>query len=150
MHRLRLRVLMLRASLDREILADSSRPSADPALALRMVQLTDARTRRMVAGELRRVVEYADRHRSSPVISCVIVERAAVRAGREAILGLAERLESGAPVSAAGIVQARALLSDPDSPLHDPHSRRTVHEAVFEVQDALGGDSMSEPAALAA
>jgi hypothetical protein len=147
--RLRLNVLMLRARLDREIAAEAPRPSADRALALRARQLTARRTRRRVARELRRIVEYADRHGSSPVISCVIVERAAVRQGREAVLGLAERLESDAPVNAAGVVLARALLTDAISPLHNPYSPRTVNEAIFEVQDALATHAASEFAALA-
>ena len=134
---LRLSVLMLRGRLDREIVAGVAQPQANRALALPINQLTDKRTRRNIARELRRVVDYADRDRSSPVISCVIVERSAVREGRKLILGLAERLESDAPASAAGIVLARALLTEAASPLHNPYSRQTVDEAILEVQDAL-------------
>jgi hypothetical protein len=148
--RVRVRVLLLRGALDREIVAEAPRPPADRALALRARQLTAGRTRRRVARELRRIVEYADRHGSSPGISCVIVECAAVREGREAILGLAERIESDASVNAAGIVLARALLTDAISPLHNPYSPQTVNEAIFEVQDALGTHAASELAALAA
>jgi len=67
-----------------------------------------------------------------------MIEPAAVRAGREAILGLAERLQSTTPLSARGVVLARALLTDGRSPLFNALSERTVIEAAFEVQDALG------------
>jgi hypothetical protein len=41
-------------------------------------------------------------------------------------------------VSARGVVLARALLTDGRSPLFNPFCERTVVEAVFDVQDALG------------
>jgi hypothetical protein len=146
---LRLRVWATRGKLDREIVGGCAGAPAD-ALALRVSQLTDRSTRREIARELRRVVEYVERHGSAPVLSCVVVESGAVRAGREAILGLAERLEADAQVRAAGVVLARALLTDGVSPLHNPHCRQSVNEAIFAVQDALGGYSASEFDAVAA
>lgn len=134
---LRLRVLLTRRKLDRRI-ADGGSYEATDALALRVRQLTDQGNRRRVANELRGVVDWVDSRESGPFISSVMIDRSAVRAGREAILGLAERLEAEAPVSAKGIVLARALLTDGLSPLYDPLSERTVAEAVFDVQDALG------------
>ncbi|HST32564.1 MAG TPA: hypothetical protein VLJ80_03480 [Solirubrobacteraceae bacterium] len=95
--------------------------------------------RRRTARELRGVVERVDDREPGLVISAVVIEPAAVRAGREALLGLAERLESSAPVSAHGVALARALLIEADSPLYNPYCERTVNEAVFEVEDALGG-----------
>jgi hypothetical protein len=135
---LRLKVSLTRVRLDRAI-ADGSRYEATPALALRVEQLTAHTTRRRVASELCAIVEYADRNDSvSPRLTTVMIESAAVRPGREAILGLADRLRSKAPVSARGVVLARALLTDGRSPLFNPFCERTVVEAVFEVQDALG------------
>ena len=135
---LRLKVFLTRVKLDRAI-ADGSPYEATRALALRVVQLTACRTRRRIASELRAVVEYADVNDSAPPrLSAVMIEPAAVRAGREAILGLAERLHSTAPLSARGVVLARALLTDGRSPLFNPFCERTVVEAVFDVQDALG------------
>lgn len=135
--RLRLKVFLTRGKLDRQI-AVGRKYEATDALALRVSQLTDEGTRRQVARELRGVVEYVDGRESGPIISAVVIEPAAVRAGREAILGLAERLEATAGVSARGMVLARALLTDGISPLYNLHSERTVAEAVFDVQDALG------------
>jgi len=135
---LRLKVFLTRVKLDRTI-ADESSHEATPALALRAEQLTGRRTRRRIASKLRAVVEYAERNDSvSPRLSAVMIEPAAVRAGREAILGLADRLQSTAPLSARGVVLSRALLTDGHSPLFNPLSERTVVEAVFDVQDALG------------
>jgi len=49
----------------------------------------------------------------------------------------AELLEEGAPVSPRGVVLARRFLTDGLSPLFNPSSRRTVTQAVREIQDAL-------------
>lgn len=135
---LRLRVFLSRVTLDRQI-AGGDACEQTGALALRIAQLTDPSTRRRTARELRGVVEHVDDREPGPNISAVVIEPAAVRAGREALLGLAERLESSAPVSARGVALARALLTEGVSPLYNPYCERTVNEAVFEVQDALGG-----------
>jgi hypothetical protein len=136
---LRLKVFLTRGKLDRKLAVGGSYETTD-ALALRVRQLTDPSKRRQIARELRGVVEYVDNRKSGAVISSVVIEPAAVRAGRETILGLAERIEATEyPVSARGVVLARALLTDGSSPLYNPHSERTVSEAVFDVQDALGG-----------
>jgi hypothetical protein len=134
----RLRVFLTRVKLDRTIAGE--RPFVvTAALAMRIEQLTAHATRRRIANQLRAVVDYADRNDSPPPrLSAVMIEPAAVRGGREAILGLAERLQSTAAVSARGVVLARALLTDGHGPLFNPSSGRTVVEAVFDVQDALG------------
>jgi hypothetical protein len=133
-----LKVFLTRVRLDRAI-ADARRREATPALAMRVDQLKAYTTRNRIASELRSVVEYADRNDwVSPRLSAVMIESAAVREGREAILGLAERLQSAAPVSPRGVVLARGLLTDGRSPLFNPFCERTVVEAVFDVQDALG------------
>lgn len=137
---LRLKLFLTRGKLDRQLAVGGSCEATD-ALALRVQQLTDPSMRRRIAGELRGVVEYVDNHESGRVVlSSVVIEPAAVRAGRETILGLAERMEAmDSPVRARGVVLARALLTEGISPLYNPYSERTVSEAVFDVQDALGG-----------
>ncbi len=146
---LRLKVFLTRGRLDRRI-ADGSRYEATDALALRVRQLTGEGNRRRVANELRGVVDWVDDCETGAFMSSVVIDRAAVRGGREAILGLAERLEAMDPVSARGVVLARALVTDGLSPLYNPLSERTVAEAVFAVQDALGARSMLGFDALAA
>jgi hypothetical protein len=72
-----------------------------------------------------------------PTISAVVVDRPAVRAGREAIVALAERLEGWPAVSPRGVALTRVLLTDGLSPLFNPNSERSVIEAVWEINDAL-------------
>jgi hypothetical protein len=146
---LRLRVFVARGRLDRQIVA--GRPcESSAALALRARQLTDPRTRRRIANDLRGIVDYVHRRGSRRVISAVVIEPAAVRTGRQAILELARRLEGTARVSPSGVVLAAALLTDGRSPLFSPHSERTVAPAVSEVHDALEGLPIVEFDALAA
>jgi hypothetical protein len=102
---------MTRARLDRQIAAGRS---GEPATAfdLRVRQLTDARAQRRTAENLRGVVKHVDRLGDRPDYSAVALHRAAVRAGREAILGLAERLDRTAPVNVRGMVLARELVTN--------------------------------------
>jgi hypothetical protein len=146
---LRLKVFVARGRLDGQIAA-GRRGESSPALALRARQLTDPRTRRRIARDLRGIVDYVHRYRSRTVISAVVIEPAAVRSGRGAILELARRLEGPAPVSPGGVVRARTLLTDGCSPLFNPHCERTVAQAVSEVHDALEGLPVLEFDALAA
>jgi hypothetical protein len=133
---LRLTVRVNRGRLDRQIAAGCPCESS-AALVLRVRQLIQPGTRQRVARDLRGFVKYVDRVGSRPDFSAVVIERAAVRASREAILGLAERFAGPAPVTARGVVLARALMSDGvGSPLFNRHCERTVAEAVWEVADA--------------
>jgi len=102
--------------------------------------LSDPRIRRRLAGCFRGIVAYADRD-GHPLFSAVVVDRVAVRADREAILGLAERLDAEDPVNPRGIVLAGRLLTDGiGSPLYNRRCGRTVAAAIWEISDALGDD----------
>jgi hypothetical protein len=85
------------------------------------------------------VVDYADRAGNGPLISAVVIDARAVRAGRGAISELAERLERCAEVDPRGMILARGLLTDGLSPLFDQGCERTVAQAVAEIHDALDG-----------
>lgn len=136
---LHVRVWFTRAKLDQQIATGRAWHSG-AATALRARQLSDPRSRQRLARYLRGIVAYADRE-ARPPFSAVVVDRAAVRADREAILGLAERLEAQDPVNPRGIVAARRLLTDGiDSPLYSRRCGRTVAAAVWEISDALGDD----------
>ena len=128
--------------LDLQALVSSTARRRDPALALRARQLIDPRTRQRLARSLRGVVQYVDRAVGRPVlVSAVVIDRAAVSADRETILGLAERLEGVDPVNPRGIVLAQKLLTDGiDSPLSNRCSTRTIAQAAWEIADALGAD----------
>ena len=134
---LRLAVCLTRGRLDRQIAA--GRPCDSSALlAQRARELVRRRTRARLAQGLRGVVAYADRDDSPRALSTVVIQRAAVRADREAILGLAERFEAVAPVSARGVALARAMLTDGvGSPLFNSHCELTVAEAAWRVAEAL-------------
>jgi hypothetical protein len=76
------------------------------------------------------------------VFTAVVLERGMVRAGREAILGLAERLEGTEPVCPTGIVRTIELLTDGRiSPLYNRYCGRSVVEAIWKIADALGADA---------
>jgi hypothetical protein len=129
---------MTRSRLDRQIAAGNPSPSAAER-ELRARQLTSPRAQRRAAQNLRRTVRYVDRVGSRPNFSAVVTNRGAVRAGRESILGLAERLETAAPVNARGMVLAGRLLTDgTTSPLFHGTPERTVDQAIWEISDALG------------
>ncbi len=55
----------------------------------------------------------------------------------DALLGLADRLENGDPVSACGMVRLLVTLTDGASPLYDPNPSRSVEEAVRWIADGL-------------
>jgi hypothetical protein len=136
--KLRLKVRLSRPWLDREI-ADGGLHELHPALALRARQLIEPRTRRRAARNLRDIVKYVDRAGAGRIISAVVIERTAVRVGREAILGLAERLEGTAPVSPRGVARVQILLTDGrDSPFFNSHCGYTVADAIWEAAELLG------------
>jgi hypothetical protein len=136
---LRMKVYLTRGRLDRQLAAGHAHDAA-VELALRAKHLTNPRTQRDLARNLRGIVRYVDRHDARKGISCVVISPPAVRAGRTAICELAEQLERAAPVNPRGIVLAQALLTDGHSPLFNPYSEQTVAEATREIQDALEAD----------
>ncbi len=134
--RLRLRVRVRRWRLDRELAAGPA-GEISPELALRGRQLADPRSARTIARSLRRVVAAADRPPSPHPGGGVPVARPAVRASREALLGLAERLEQPVAVSPCGVARALMLLTDGAGPLFNPASERSLAEAIWWVADGL-------------
>ncbi len=139
---LRLRVYLKRGRLDRSI-GDGREAEASVELLLRIEQLTSPANQRRVARDLRRIVDYADRHRSGRVISSVVIDPSSVRRGRWAISELAEQLERGGAVEPRGIVLANELLTNGLGPLFNRHADRTVARAVRDVRAALEPVSVS-------
>jgi hypothetical protein len=133
---LRVKVFMTRGRLDRQLAAGHAHDTV-PELTLRAKHLTNPRTQRDIARNLRGIVRYVDRQESRKGISSVVISPRAVRRGRTAICELAEQLERGAPVNPRGVVLAQALLTDGNSPLFNPYAEPTVAEATREIQDAL-------------
>jgi hypothetical protein len=134
---LRIRVAFTRRRLDREI-ASQWPCHLTPSLALRARQLVDPRNRKRIARTLRGTVARADRMGTGPNFSAVVLEPGAVMAGRQAMLGLAERLDGSAPVCPRGMVLAHTFLTDGGvSPLFNRHCAQTVTEAIWDLADAL-------------
>ena len=122
--------------LDRE-LADGADGEISRELSLRGRQLADPRSARVLARSLRQVVAKAESRRAAQFGAGVPVARDAVTAWREALLGLAERLEEPALASPRGIARVQVLLTDGASPLYNPASERSIGEAVWWVADGL-------------
>jgi hypothetical protein len=117
-------------------LAGGARPEDRPDLALRARWLASPRTRRMLAGSLRRLLRRADgpveaRSRLAPVV----LDRVA-RAHQEIEL-LLERLLAPAPVPARGVAMVNLLLSDGTGPLYRRGSRADLAAMVTRAVDAL-------------
>jgi hypothetical protein len=125
---------LLRHRLDREL---ASRWPAEPTTAhlVRARVLADPRTRHELAVSLRRVVLDAEQPRAT--LSRAPVRRSAVLACREALLGLAERLEGPAEVNPCGVARVRLLLSDGLGPLYSNLSGASIGESVWWVADGL-------------
>jgi hypothetical protein len=133
---LRLRVHLHRGRLDRQ-LADGLAPEGFDDRALRARQLADMPTRRQAARSLRRLVEQAERPVAVVVSAAVPVCRRSVLAWREALLGLAERLEQPVPLDPCGVARALVLLSDGGGPFYNAGADRSMSEAVWWIADGL-------------
>jgi hypothetical protein len=132
----RVRVLLRRRRLDRE-LADGCAGDASDERAWRAGDLAGPATRRQLACSLRRVVADAERPRAALLSHAVPVHRQAVVAWREAVLGVAERLERPGPVNACGVARVVVLLTDGTGPLYNRSSGRSISDAVWWVADGL-------------
>lgn len=138
---LRLRVFLTRRRLDRQIVAGYVCEDS-PELELRIRQLTYPRSQQATARSLRRAVEHVDAVGYGPDLSAVVVDRVAVRTNREAILGLAERLDRAGDVSSRGMVLIRELITDgATSPLYGADSG-ALAEAIWGISDALGTEQV--------
>jgi hypothetical protein len=94
-------------------------------------------TRRRVARSLRRLVEHADRPGGVLLSAAVPVCRRSVLTWREALLGLAERLEQPVPLDPCGVARALVLLTDGGGPFYDARAARSMSEAVWWIADGL-------------
>jgi hypothetical protein len=65
------------------------------------------------------------------------IRRAEIRANRELLLELAERVDSCGPVGVEGLGLTSLLIGDPASPLYDGDARRSIPAAAFTALVAL-------------
>jgi hypothetical protein len=132
---LRLRVRLHRGRLDRE-LADGLHPDAAPDRALRAAQLSEPATRWAMARSLRDAVAAPSRGVLIPPAPAAPISPA-VADYREALLGVADRLQQPGPVNPCGVARTLVLITDGGGPLYDPRGARELGDAVWSIADGL-------------
>lgn len=137
---LRLRVFVRRGRLDRTLIHLGAE-DGDAALRLRARQLTTPKARRRASRNLRGIVKHVERLGSQLDLSAVVIDRHAVWAARQALLGLADRLEGAGHVNPRGMVLAMALVTDGGSSPVYGQGARTLVDAIWEISDALGDEA---------
>jgi hypothetical protein len=135
--RLRWRTWVRAQELD-GLLARGADPMDSDELSLRVGQLGSARSRARLAGALRGAVELAGRQPEPLGMPRSQIRRAEIRASRELLLELAERVDSRGPVGVEGLGLTSLLIGDRASPLYDGDARRSIPAAAFTALVALG------------
>jgi hypothetical protein len=127
-------VFLRRLRLDREL---AEHGVASRAGAVRAAQLQDPAARRRLGRSLRRSVAEAESPRLALFSPTVPLPRDIVLPLREALLGLAERLEQPGPVNPCGVARVILLLTDGQGPLYNRGSERSLSDAVWWIADGL-------------
>jgi hypothetical protein len=133
---LRLRVRLHGWRLDHE-LADGCVSGNSQQRDLRARQLADGAARRRVARSLRRVVVDAESPRVVLGGSTVPLLRHVIVPLREALLGLADRLEQPGPVNPCGVARALVVLTDGTGPLYHRTPQRSLADAIWWIAEGL-------------
>ena len=124
------------ATLD-QALSDGTDPESSPSLAQRSAWLTSPKSRRGLAGAIRRLLN-RDEVRRGPSAS-VTPNRNGLVAARVPLTWVASMLESDRAVSPRGVARVHLLLTHPDSVLFDPKiGSHLAHEAE-DILDAMEG-----------
>jgi hypothetical protein len=95
-------------------------------LSLRVGQLGSARSTARLACALRGAVELAERQSEPFRTPRSRLRRAEIRANRELLLELAERIGSGGPLGVVGLGMTSLLMGDGASPVFDGGSHRSL------------------------
>jgi hypothetical protein len=126
---LRMRVWWAKDRLTRQ-LARGSASVDSRELALRAGQLTAKRTREVVASSIDDVIDQADRPRAA-FSSQAPVNLKKVRAVRQRLVELGERLRAPGPIRPQGMALVVLLLSDPEQPLFGIGSEDDLASAIL-------------------
>jgi hypothetical protein len=118
-------------------LARGADPMDSDELSLRVGQLGSARSRARLACALRGAVELADRPPPPLRMPRSQIRRADIRANRELLLELAERVGSCEPVGVEGLGMTSLLICDGASPLYDGDPGRSLTVTAFSALVAL-------------
>jgi hypothetical protein len=132
------------ARLDRRLDAGEP-PESSVALALRAQRLVRPAARSELARTLLRVLALAVG--STPTAAAVRVDRGRVRSAAAELQCLVDRLVTGGPVSAYGVVQLRSLLADGSGPLYCRANPDDLGARLRDVRAALDvlGHATSNP-----
>jgi len=133
-HRDRLLARLQGARLDRELCRGAS-ADATVALALRAETLVTSAHRRDLAHSLQHVIALADRP-ASPMTNARVC-RPHVHAAHNELQALGDRLCAAGPVSAHGIAQVTAILTDGSGPLYQHHSPHDLGAQLRHALDSL-------------
>jgi hypothetical protein len=98
-------------------LAHGADPMQSNELSLRAGQLSSERSRRRFVCALRGAVQLADTSFDPVRMGPPLIRRAEVRANRELLLELADRLRAGGPLRVEGLATTSLLVGDGLSPL---------------------------------
>ncbi len=120
---LRLRVVLHRARLDRELAAGAA-PAEDPELSRRARQLGSQKERHVLAASLSGAIDIAEEGpqplpAGAPLACDDVIE------ARDLLLDIAERLRGRGPVNPRAVALVRRLVTDSASPLYE--SRRDLY-----------------------
>ena len=135
---LRFRTRLHARALDRA-LADGGDPDVSAGRALRASQLVDPSNRRRLARSLRRVVADSERPRRAVRGPVIPAAPGPVFGWREALLGIADRLERPTPVNPCGVARVTLLLTDGAGPLYTRRPGHSLADAVWSIADGLVG-----------
>ena len=127
----------VRAQVLDGLLARGADPMDSDELSLRVGQLGSARSRARLACALRGAVELAERQPEPFSVTRSQIRRTEIRANRELLLELADRVGSSGPVGVDGLGMTSLLIGDGASPLYDGDARRSVTVAAFTALVAL-------------
>jgi hypothetical protein len=124
----------VRRAADRQLLRTARAADASPLLAWRAAELTAPSERARLRREVERTLQSLAPGR---LPSASPLRRPAARRNVELLRVLAERLGDGRPVGARGVLLARGLLRDVDSPLYNDGADLLLPRALTRVIGAL-------------
>jgi hypothetical protein len=119
------------------LLARGADPIDSDELSLRVGQLGSARSRARLACALGGAVELAERQPEPFRMARSRIRRTEIRANRELLLELAERVDSRGAVGVEGLALTSLLIGDRASPLYDGDARRSLAATAFTALVAL-------------
>jgi hypothetical protein len=139
---LRMRVRWAKDRLTRELAAGVASTDSRE-LSLRAGQITAKQTRETIACSIEDLLAQADRPR--PILSSQVpIDRRKVRAARELLVELAERLRSAEPVRAGGMALVLLLLTDPEQELYGIATENDLSRAIMEARARLDAPSLDD------